>query len=201
MHLWSLPILKRIGDSCGGFLAIEEDAVFLSDFRWARIRVKWDGKPLPQSVEVSAGSCRFVVQLWWEVQQCLGFASVVRRSEKGEVMRVDEGGDAHAEGRERHSVNNRLHDNEGTIELPSSRERTSSPSIQMQSGEVVSGSGSALGFVPSPKSGTPQFLGPNEVGLSKAKDHLGLSNMGALQRDLVQAHAPQLDLLPKPNGH
>ena len=78
VHLWSLPILKRIGDSDGGFLAIDEGMTFLSDFQWARIRVKWDGKSLPQFVEVSVGSYRYAIQLWWEVQPCLGSASAVR---------------------------------------------------------------------------------------------------------------------------
>ena len=31
MHLWSHPILRRIGDRCGGFLAMDEDTTFLSD--------------------------------------------------------------------------------------------------------------------------------------------------------------------------
>ena len=109
---------------------------------------------------------------------CIGDA--LRHLEKGDVMKEDEGGNARAKGRVRPSMSNRLQDSEGTIEVPSSRERTSSPLVRMQSGEVVSVSGSARGFVPSPKSGILQSLGPNDVGLSKAKDqsHLGLSNMG-----------------------
>ena len=43
-HLWSRPILRRIGDRCGGFLAMDEDTTFLSDLCWARIRVKRNGK-------------------------------------------------------------------------------------------------------------------------------------------------------------
>ena len=110
-----------------------------------------------------------------------GSTSAVRHSEKGDVMKEDEGGNARAKGRVRPSMSNRLQDSEGTIKVPSSRERTSSPLVWMQSGKVVSVSGSACGFVPSPKSGILQSLGPNDVGLSKAKDqsHLGLSNMGS----------------------
>ena len=43
VHLWSRYILKRIGDGCGGFLVMDEDTAFLSELRWARIKVKCDG--------------------------------------------------------------------------------------------------------------------------------------------------------------
>ena len=31
VHLWSRSIIRRIGDRCGGFLAMDEDTTFLSD--------------------------------------------------------------------------------------------------------------------------------------------------------------------------
>ena len=68
LHLWSRPILKRIGDKCGGFDAVNENTAFLIDPRWARIRVKWDGSSNPRSVVVSEGDRSFVIQLWWEFQ-------------------------------------------------------------------------------------------------------------------------------------
>ena len=67
-HLWSRLILRRIGDRCGGFLAMDEDTTFLSDLCWARIRVKWNGKTPPPYVEVSEGQSRYEIQLWWEIQ-------------------------------------------------------------------------------------------------------------------------------------
>ena len=68
LHLWSRPILKRIGDSCGGFVAEDENTAFMIDPRWARIRVKWDASSNPRSVVVSEGDTSFVIQLWWEFQ-------------------------------------------------------------------------------------------------------------------------------------
>ena len=68
LHFWSRPILKRIGNRCGGFVAVDENTAFLSDLRWARIRVKWDGSSNPPSVVVSKGDSSFVIQLWWEFQ-------------------------------------------------------------------------------------------------------------------------------------
>ena len=66
LHLWSRPILKRIGDSCGGFVAEDENTAFMIDPRWARIWVKWDASSNPMSVVVSEGDTSFVIQLWWE---------------------------------------------------------------------------------------------------------------------------------------
>ena len=67
LHLWSNPILKRIGDRCGGFVAEDENTVFRSEPRWARIRVKWDGSSNPRSVVVSKEDRSFMIQLWWEI--------------------------------------------------------------------------------------------------------------------------------------
>ena len=68
LHLWSHPILKRIGDKCGGFDAVDENTELLNDPRWARIRVKWDGSSSPGSMIVSEGDRNFAIQLWWELQ-------------------------------------------------------------------------------------------------------------------------------------
>ena len=40
LHLWSLEVFKRIGDGCGGFVAVDEDTGSLSELQWARIPVK-----------------------------------------------------------------------------------------------------------------------------------------------------------------
>ena len=68
LHLWSHPILKRIGDKCGGFDTVDENTELLNDPRWARIRVKWDGSSSPGSMIVSEGDRNFAIQLWWELQ-------------------------------------------------------------------------------------------------------------------------------------
>ena len=68
LHLWSRPILKRLGDRCGGFVAEDENTAFMIDPRWARIRVKWDASSNLRSVVVSEGDRSFVIQLWWEFQ-------------------------------------------------------------------------------------------------------------------------------------
>ena len=61
VHLWSRYILKRIGDGCGGFLAMDEDTVFLSELRWARIRVKCDGSVFPKVTTMTVGDHSFEI--------------------------------------------------------------------------------------------------------------------------------------------
>ena len=64
VHLWSRSILRKIDDSCRGFLAVDEDTTFMENLCWARIRVMWDGKSYPQFVEASVGPKRYETQLW-----------------------------------------------------------------------------------------------------------------------------------------
>ena len=68
LHLWSQSILKRIGDKCCRFDAVDENTELLNDPRWARIRVKWGGSSSPGSMIVSEGDRNFEIQLWWELQ-------------------------------------------------------------------------------------------------------------------------------------
>ena len=91
LHFWSRPILKRIGDRCGGFVAVDENTAYLSDLRWARIQVKWDGSSNPPSVVVSKGDSSFVIQLWWEFQPQMQPERLMMESESGDAPRVEGG--------------------------------------------------------------------------------------------------------------
>ena len=93
LHLWSHLILKRIGDKCGGFDAVDENTKLLNDPRWARIRVRWDGSSSLRSMIVSEGDRNFVIQLWWELQPQMMWenrSSKLRRdtgtNEEGDVI-------------------------------------------------------------------------------------------------------------------
>ena len=66
--------MKRIGDSCGGFGAVDEGTGFMAKLTWARILVKMDGRVLPNSIEVVMGTKKFDIQLWWEISPCVGQA-------------------------------------------------------------------------------------------------------------------------------
>ena len=98
LHLWSRPILKRIGDKCGGFVEEDEKIAFMIDPRWARIRVNWDASANPRSVVVSEGDRSFVIQLWWEIQPQLMGESRISKQNKGRENREE--GDARTRARE-----------------------------------------------------------------------------------------------------
>ena len=59
-------MFKRIGESCGGFIAVDEETTFFSQLQWARILVRASGKNMPGSLHVVAGNFCWVVSLWWE---------------------------------------------------------------------------------------------------------------------------------------
>ena len=67
VHLWSRAVMKKIGDACGGFLAIDEETDKLGELGWARILVKMKKTEPPNTVEVAIGGARFRMQLWWEL--------------------------------------------------------------------------------------------------------------------------------------
>ena len=44
LHLWTGEILKRIEDSCRGFIAIDKDTALKTKVHWAWIKVNFRGK-------------------------------------------------------------------------------------------------------------------------------------------------------------
>ena len=59
--------MKKIGDACGGFLAVDDETDKLGELGWARILVKLKKTEPPNTVEVAIGGARFRMQLWWEL--------------------------------------------------------------------------------------------------------------------------------------
>ena len=59
VHLWSKKLLKRIRESCGGFIVVDESTGFMTELLWARMLVKVDGRVLPNSIELVAGTKSF----------------------------------------------------------------------------------------------------------------------------------------------
>ncbi|KAL6311940.1 hypothetical protein AAG906_012075 [Vitis piasezkii] len=71
VSLWERDILRRIGDACGGFLAVDHQTEKMEELQWARILVKRHDESLPNEVEVwIEGSC-YLVTLWWEIRPVL----------------------------------------------------------------------------------------------------------------------------------
>ena len=68
VHLRTQEMLKKIGDECGGFIAVDEDTTFKSKLLWARILVKTGKKARSSIVNVLAGARSYALQIWWEIQ-------------------------------------------------------------------------------------------------------------------------------------
>ena len=87
VHLWNRKVLKKIGNECGGFIAMDEDTTSLVELLWARILVKCKGKDTPKTAEVRAGSISYLLQLWWEFPSELRFvrpqSKTVKQKRKG----------------------------------------------------------------------------------------------------------------------
>ena len=66
LHFWSREVFKRIRQSCGGFVAVDEETTLFSQLQWVHILVKTTRKDLPGSLQVLVGHTCFVVRLWWE---------------------------------------------------------------------------------------------------------------------------------------
>ncbi|RVW99755.1 hypothetical protein CK203_029302 [Vitis vinifera] len=52
LHLWSREVFKRIGETCGGFIAIDEKTIFFSQLQWTYILVRAIGNDLLGSLQV-----------------------------------------------------------------------------------------------------------------------------------------------------
>ena len=68
LHLCRHEVLKKIGDNCGGFLAIDKATTIRTEVLWAKILVqaKWTVKP--SVVNILEGVRSFELQIWWELQ-------------------------------------------------------------------------------------------------------------------------------------
>ena len=95
LHLWSCEVLIKIGDCCGGFVAVDEGSENSVQMQWARILVRLSGRRLPGSLQLVIGPMCYSIQLWWEVLP--KFSMVVPRScsegSPESKVRGDNGGD------------------------------------------------------------------------------------------------------------
>ena len=66
-HMRKAEILKKIGDACGGFLAMDKSTELRTEMKWARILIKSKGAPRPSTVNILEGPRSYEFQIWWEV--------------------------------------------------------------------------------------------------------------------------------------
>ena len=80
LHLWTGEILKKVGDSCGVFVALDEGTASKTDLLWARILVKMNSNVMPDSINLLAGARSYELQIWWEIRPTV--AEVFTRSSR-----------------------------------------------------------------------------------------------------------------------
>ena len=68
LHLFTREILKRIGNSCGSFIAIDRETTLKTEVRWVRIKVRFEGRTRPSMIHVKAGARMYEIQAWWELK-------------------------------------------------------------------------------------------------------------------------------------
>ncbi|RVW81298.1 hypothetical protein CK203_038163 [Vitis vinifera] len=64
ISLWVPSIMRRVGEECGGFLAIDPQTERMEELQWARILVKSNGEDLPSSLEIGVEETTYHLPLW-----------------------------------------------------------------------------------------------------------------------------------------
>ena len=95
VSLWDQAILRRRGEKCGGFLAVDSQTEKLEELQWAWILVKMNGEELPNVVEIWIEDFCYVLTLWWEVRLVLRAVPTRKRGMKA-VTAGEVGGEDYA---------------------------------------------------------------------------------------------------------
>ena len=99
LHLWKTEVLKRIGDACGGYLAIDKITELRRELSWARMLVKASGLPRPSTVNILEGPRSFELQIWWEVRPWVTDVYPVITTGSVQSPKEEDDGEARAEER------------------------------------------------------------------------------------------------------
>ena len=96
LHLWTPEILRKIGDACGGFVAVDKNTEMKTEVKWARMLVKMVGKSRPSVVNILEGPRSFEMQIWWEVSPWGSGVYPVGARAEAEISEVEEEAEARA---------------------------------------------------------------------------------------------------------
>ncbi|RVW17938.1 hypothetical protein CK203_108012 [Vitis vinifera] len=91
VSLWDRAILRRVGEECGGFLAIDSQTEKLEELQWARILVKLNGEEMPNMMEIWVEGVCYSLTLWWEVRQVMRLVPTEKSGKKSGAEREVEG--------------------------------------------------------------------------------------------------------------
>ena len=86
LHLWTPEILRKLGDACGGFVAVDKVTERKKEMKWARMLIKSEGKSRPSTVNILEGPRSYELQIWWEIPPWVTgvYTGVPRGAEKNQ---------------------------------------------------------------------------------------------------------------------
>ena len=58
--------MRKVGEECEGFVAVDDQTKTLGEIQWARILVKTRGDFRPSVLEIEVEEDVYVLSLWWE---------------------------------------------------------------------------------------------------------------------------------------
>ena len=93
LHFLSQEAFRKIGDCCGGLVAVDVNTANFKELRWARISVRYEGVEWPSTMQVVVGSLCYALQLWWEVKPGLLEVVPAIRNEKGKEREARDDGE------------------------------------------------------------------------------------------------------------
>ena len=85
ISLWDRDTLRKVGEKCGGFLAIDSQTERLEELQWARILVKLTGEEIPGMIEIGVEGVCYSLTLWWEVRLATRVLLAERRGKNNRV--------------------------------------------------------------------------------------------------------------------
>ena len=63
LQFWNQEVFRKLRDSCGGFVVVDNDTTNFVQLQWARLLVRSEGKDLPRTLQLVVGSSYFAIQL------------------------------------------------------------------------------------------------------------------------------------------
>ena len=91
ISLWDWDTLRKVGEKCGGFLAIDYQTERLEELQWARILVKLTDEEIPSMIEIGVEGVCYSLTLWWEVRPVMRVLLATRRGKNSGVEEKVEG--------------------------------------------------------------------------------------------------------------
>ena len=66
VHLWDRELFINLGNTCNGFMVVDEDTTYSQNLQWAKVLVKAKDRILSSLLNVVVYSSCFAIRLWWK---------------------------------------------------------------------------------------------------------------------------------------